>query len=117
MNGLLGNIPGLAAHQIQIPTAKLPFDHEKAVRLVSDAVGLLNSFYPAGALEWIQVNRPDIPRYLKESEAALDQSIENGDQEAFAKALDLYTERHRRAFTIYNERPPVIEVQEEMFNG
>jgi len=117
MSGLLGNIPGLAAHQIQIPTVNQPFDQEKAIRLVSDAISLLNSFYPAGAIEWIQVNRPDFSRYLKESEATLDQAVADGNQESFIKALEIYMNRHKRAFAIYNERPPVIDIQEELFRA
>jgi len=117
MNGLLGNIPGLATHQIQLPEAKPTFDRDKAARLVSETVSLLSSFYPAGALEWIQANRPDVKRYLTESESELDQAAEEGDQGRFTRALALYAKRYQRAFEIYKERPPVIDVQEEMFHG
>lgn len=110
--GLLANIPGLAAHKGTPP--RVPFDRERACRLVGDAVSLLTSMYPSGALEWIEGNRPDVHKYLREAERDLDASVESEDSTAFAKALEIYVKRHQRAFEIYNERPPVVEVQGEL---
>lgn len=112
--GLLANIPGLAAHKVAVPEAAVAFDWERAARLVGDAVSLLSSTYPAGAMEWLAVNRPDVHRYIQEAEQALDGSVEREDSAAFAKALELYIKRHQRAFELYNERPPVMEVQGEL---
>jgi len=111
--GLLANIPGLAAHAAAKPV--VTFDRERAEQLVCDTVSLLSSIYPAGALEWLQQNRPDVDRYLKESEQELDQSIKAEDPIGFAKALELYTKRYQRAFEIFNARPPVEEVQGELY--
>ncbi len=110
---LLENCPGLQAHQVEVPEAK-PFDREKAYRLVRDAVSLLGSYYPAGALEWLRENRPDVTRFLKETEAELDRAVLDGDMAAFARTLEVYTRSHQRAFRIYEERPPVVEAQGEM---
>lgn len=113
--GLLANIPGLAAHAAKVPEPAATFDRERAERLVGDAVSLLTSLYPAGALEWIEQNRPDVHRYLQDSERDLDKSVEDEDPIGFAKALELYTKRYRRAFEIFAGRPPVMEVQGELY--
>lgn len=112
MTSLSGNEPGVAAQRIQGQS----FDRDKATRLVSDAISLLNSFYPDGALEWVQINRTDIHRHLKQSEAELVESILAEDQARFARALEIYSKRHHRAFAIYNERTPLIETQGDMFH-
>lgn len=122
MSGLLSNIPGLAAHQVQVPEvtpepARSDFDREAAFRLVSDAVSLLASFYPAGALEWLRENRPDVIRYLTEAEIALDMAILAEDITQFRVVLEEYVKYHRKAFKIYEERPPVVEVQDDLFRG
>lgn len=111
MSGL-SSLPGLAAHRI-VPEPPA-FDREKAGRLVSDAISLLESLYPAGGLEWLRKNRPDVVKHLKEIEVSLDKAIEDGDLEAFTKSLDLYTKAYKKAFEIYNARPPVID-QESLF--
>jgi hypothetical protein len=113
MSGL-SSLPGLEAHRI-MPDEKRPaFNHEKAARLVSDAVSLLESLYPPGGIEWLRENRRDVISHLKEIETCLDKAIEAGDLAAFTKALDLYTRSYQKAFEVYNARPPVIE-QGSMF--
>lgn len=110
--GLLANIPGLSAHKAVVPATA--FDRERAGRLVGDAVSLLSSLYPAGTLEWLKANRPDVYRYLVESEQDLDASIDAEDPGRFAKSLEIYVKRFQKAFDIFNERPPVMEVQGEL---
>ena len=115
MAGLEDMIPGLQAHRIVPEERKPAFNHEKASRLVSDAVSLLASLYPAGALEWIAANRPDINKHLKEITANLDKAAAGDDLSAFTKALGIYVEAQKKAFGIYMARPPVIERQEGLF--
>jgi hypothetical protein len=115
MSGL-SSLPGLAAHRI-VPEEKKPaFNHEKAYRLVCDAVSLLASLYPAGALEWIKENRPDIEKCLKEYRQNLDVTSQGDDVGAFTKALGFFVEGHKKAFQVYEARPPVIERQEGLFS-
>lgn len=112
MAGLLDSIPGLAAHAVvTVPPA---FDADRAVRLVADAVSLLASMYPAGCMEWVEANRPDVYRYIREAERDLDLAVDNEDALGFAKALEVYSKRYQRAFEIYVGRPPVVEVQGEL---
>lgn len=111
----LSSLPGLEAHRI-VPEEKKPvFDHERAVRLVSDAVSLLESLYPQGGMEWLRENRRDVIDHLKAAEARLDKAAAGEELAEFTAALKHYTESYKRAFEVYNGRPPVIERQKGLF--
>ncbi len=116
MGGLADMIPGLQAHRTVPTDAAHQFDQEKASRLVFDAVSLLASLYPSGALEWIQTNRPDVFRYLKEATAEMDQTAQVDDKTALVASIERWVKMHRKAFAIYEQRPPVMERQEEIFS-
>ena len=112
---LLDAIPGLSMHQVVIPQEG--FDQEKAFKLVKDALSLLASFYPAGALEWIDGNRPDVAGYLRKTESAVNAAILAENVVDFPGALERFVEAHRRAFDLYSDRPPVVEHQDDLFQG
>lgn len=116
MAGLADMIPGLQAHRTVPLESDSQFDQEKASRLVSDAVSLLASLYPSGALEWIQTNRPDVFRYLKEATAEMDQTAQGDDKTALVASIERWVKMHRKAFTIYEQRPPVMERREGIFS-
>jgi hypothetical protein len=112
----LSSLPGLETHRI-VPEEKTPaFDNERAVRLVSDAVSLLESLYPAGGLEWLRENRRDIIDHLKAAAERLDNAAAGEKLAEFTAALKHYTESYKRAFEVYNGRPPVIERQKGLFS-
>ncbi len=90
------------------------YDFARAERLMADAVSMLTAEYPAGAVEWLQANRPDVLRMLTEVERAVDEAHERRDMPAFAEAVEKYARYYRRAFRIYAERPPVIETQGDL---
>lgn len=113
MSGLLNAIPGLARHQSTASAPVKDFDLERACRLVDDATALLTNDYPAGALEWLRQNRPDVARYLKECERDLDAVLMAEDMAQLPKVLDRYVDAHRRAFKVFEARPPVIEVDRQ----
>ena len=117
MSGLLASIPGLSAHQMTVAPAVSVFDWIKADQLRSDELSLVASFYPAGALEWLQEHRADIWQYLLESEAEIDKAVLAEDRPRFLKALDIWSKRHQKAFDIYRERPPIVERQDALFTG
>ena len=70
---------------------------------------MVNEMYPVGALEWIRAVRPDVAQLLKEYEADVNAAVLGGDQAWFVKALQVWSDAHRRAFLLYSTRPPVIE--------
>jgi len=112
---LLNAIPGLKKHQTE--TAAPAFDREKAGRLIRDALSLISSFYPEGALEWLRASRPDITAVLKECSDAIDTAVLTDNSVAFSSALERFIKLHRQAFELYAERPPVIDVQTDLFSG
>lgn len=112
---LLSAIPGLAMHQVATPALVAPaFDRERASRLMRDAISLLNSFYPAGAMEWLRLNRPDVSKELEGTMADIDAAVLVEDLPAVTATLDKFVKYHRKAFSIFEGRPPVVEVQERL---
>lgn len=115
MKGLTDMIPGLSAHRIDIPPVKPDFDQDVASRLIGDAISILSSLYPSGALEWVRVNRPDVAQHLREAADAMDAAANGTNRAALVNAIDRWVSFHKKAFEIYNCRPPVIERQGEIF--
>lgn len=116
MTGLMSAIPGLAMHKTTVPDPPPPpaFDREKADSLMREAISLLCSFYPVGAMEWLRENRPDAVKHLEESMAEIDAAVLAEDIKAVTAALERYVKFHQRAFELFEQRPPVIEVQEAL---
>lgn len=107
--GLLDAIPGLAAHQEQtVPQ----LSDDEAGRLISDAVSLISSVYPTGALEWVSEKRSDVMRHLAEAEQEVDAAAIARDRARLVKALDGWTKRYKRAFALFEDRPKVLQRQE-----
>ncbi len=108
---LLGNIPGLSRHAPVIAPPTPPgFDLERACSLMRQALSILENYYPAGAMEWLRVHRPEVVAHLKERALQVDRAVLAEDMPAVIAAVDVYREAHERAFKIYLARPPVIEV-------
>lgn len=105
------SIPGLQKFK---ETPAPLFDIDKAVKLLREGLVLVNSFYPPGAMEWLRENRPDIPKQLKADWKAIDQAINDEDMTAASVAAELCIKHHRKAFEIFEGRPPVIEVQGDL---
>lgn len=112
---LLAAIPGLSAHETSVPPPALPpFDRDKALQLLRDGVSLINSFYPTGAMEWLREHRTDVITILNADYARIEQSILAEDRTKVAVSVELLIKHHRRAFEIYEARPPVIEIQGDL---
>lgn len=117
MSGLADKIPGLTAHRIDIPQKTAPvFDQAAASLLVGDAVSIISSLYPAGALEWLRANRPDVSKHLREAADAMDVAANGTNRAALVLAIERWVEFHRKAFAIYQGRPPLIDCQEGLFS-
>ena len=106
------NIP--AVRQFQTMVAPAPFDRDRAIQVLRDGISLINSFYPAGAMEWLRDNRPDVIRQLKADFLAINSAIHEEDRLKVTVAVELCIKHHRRAFEIFAVRPPVIEVQDDL---
>jgi len=111
---LLQNIPGLSRHAPTIAPHVAPvFDLDRAFLLMRQALSLLESSYPAGAMEWLRIHRPDVITHLKERALQVDRAALAEDMPAVIAAVDLYREAHERAFKLYQARPPVIDVDQQ----
>lgn len=106
------NIP--AVRQFQAASAPQPFDRDKAFQILRDGVSMINSFYPVGAMDWLRTNRPDVVKQLKADYRNIDQAIHNEDRTAVSVSVELCIKHHRKAFEIFEARPPVIDVQGDL---
>jgi len=110
---LLSAIPGLSAHQVDIPEPVVSFDFIKADRLLAELNESVGSAYPdAGCVSWLVANQSPAFTALCAGENAVDLAYLAGDMPALEKAVDLLRRMYLKAFGLYAARPPVIEVQE-----
>jgi DNA primase len=95
---------------------KMGFDQEKMFRLVTDTRSRVQSQCPVGAMDWLAA-QTNIWKHRKAADNAVDVAFEAEDEAAVIKALDAWERYHLAAWQRYNERPPVIERQEALFDG
>ena len=113
---LLANIPGLSRHDTPAPPLPMAipptrFDRLWADRLIENALADVSGCYPAGAMEWIRVNRPDIDTFLKEASLECCQAVLAEDGPRVTQACERFVAAHRRAFQVFEAaRVPVIDV-------
>lgn len=112
---LLSAIPGLSRHETRVPPA-MPetFDRDKALRLLRDGMSMINSFYPPGAMEWLREKRPDVVKQLKADVADIEKAIMGEEISKVALSVETCIKHHRKAFEIFEARPPVMEVQGDL---
>ena len=103
-----------AVRQFQTEAVPVPFDRDKAFQLLRDGISLINSFYPAGAMEWLREHRPDVVKQLKVDFKNIEQCILDEERTKVAICVELCINHHRRAFEIFEARPPVIDVQSDL---
>lgn len=90
------------------------FDRRWADRLISNALADVDAAYQAGALEWINTNRPDVAGFLRETILEIDAAVTAEDGPRVTTAVERFVEAHKRAFRIFEARPPVIEVDPQL---
>lgn len=117
--GLRDNIPGLSRHRTgqQVQAQASEFDRPRVEKLIADAVDLLNGYYPAGALEWVRNNRPDLADTLRDKARAIDAAVVKEDLPTVRRALTVYVDAHRQAFDLFREQPPsaAVDLQRNLF--
>jgi hypothetical protein len=106
------NIP--AVRQFKTEAAPAAFDGDKASRLLRDGLSLVNSLYPAGAMEWLAANRADVCTQLKSVWKSIGAAIRAEDIKMVTEAVELWIKYMRRAIELFNGRPPVIEIQGDL---
>ena len=115
---LSDRLTGLKGHQIELPpppsVEAIPFDQAKVGRLMADATSIIESYYPAGAMDWLIANRPDVYQHLQEREKLVDEAYQAENLDEVVKLLQKYVDAHQRAFKVFEARPPVVERQTEL---
>lgn len=90
-------------------------DSRRPHDLASEAVKLISTYYPEGALEWLTNNRPDIIKYLKQAEEAVNTAILTDDGAFFPRALETYVKGHIKAFKVFTDRQSGSPEQADLF--
>jgi hypothetical protein len=115
---LADKLTGLSRHKIDLPPPPQEpvavFDRKKADQLLRSINDSLGIEYPAGCLEWLSVNRPDIWKALCEGENAVNAAYLAENLPEMEKAGDLLQRMYCKAYEVFNTRPPVIEVQADL---
>lgn len=95
--------------------AVLIFDQTKAQRMISDTSSMISTQCPSGAMNWLSTFRPDVFKQLNQAGKAVDHAYESENQPELVKRLSIWHRYHTRAFELFEARPPVIEVQDNLF--
>lgn len=115
---LLAAIPGLAAHETAVPVPPpvvVSFDNAAALRVIRAAVLEVGQAFPApDPWGWLKANRPDVIEELKVSRDAVDVAYAVQDMKQVKEKAARFVKLHLRAWELYVQRPPVIEVQERL---
>jgi hypothetical protein len=119
MGGLMAAIPGLAAHNAEIPepVIEIPeFDFERQFDILRAAVAEVCNTYPDGAWEWLAENRPEIRKALLDHWNSVDEAFETCDVVLIRPRVEAMRAAHAKAWRIYRERPPVMERQDSLLD-
>ena len=117
MSKLFSAIPGLSAHKVEIPEAVIEFDVERAEELLRQVNATIASAYPGDdCFSWL-VKQPDVWKPLCDGENDVDLAFLAQDMPTLEKAVDRLERMYLKAFNLYASRPPVVEVQEDLFSG
>lgn len=117
--GLRDAIPGLKAHDIVIAPVPLPvvvsFKNEAAFNIIRAAVLDVGGSFPAGSpWEWLKANRPDVITELRKAMYAMNEAYHAQDMAQVTAAADYFVRSHKKAWYLFECRPPVIE-QNDLF--
>jgi hypothetical protein len=93
------------------------FDAEKAFQLLRDLNNTIGAEYPAGALEWLHENRPEVIISLLDMEKQVEAAYLAENMPELKRSVDLLKRSYTKAFKLFTEQPPIIEVQTEMILG
>lgn len=115
---LLSAIPGLSAHEVSVPVAApvvVSFDNDAAMVVIRRAIEEVAMAFPApDPWGWLQDNRSDVISELKKAGNDMNVAYLAEDLEQVKVKAERFVKLHLRAWELYVQRPPVIEVQERL---
>jgi hypothetical protein len=113
--GLRDAIPGLVTHKTVVSVS---FDNEAAANAIRTAVSDVNASFPCpDAWIWLVANRPDVISELKKCGNDMNVAYQAQSLEQVSAAADRFVRAHKRAWILFEERPPIVERQEALFLG
>lgn len=86
------------------------FSIDQADNLLRDLNGTLGAEYSPGTIEWLQENRPDVIKSLHDMWNQVDAAYLTESMPELAAVTDLLKRSYLKAFDLFRQRPPVIEV-------
>ena len=120
--GLRDAIPGLKTHDTVISSVPpvtpvvVSFDAESAYAVIRNAIQEIGTAFPAGdAWGWLIANRPDVVSALKQAGNDMNVAFLEQSAEKVTACADRFIRMHKKAFRLFEERPPVIERQDDLF--
>lgn len=97
------------------PPIETVFDDAAAHEIVRQAVNTVAVAFPApDAWSWLSSNRPEIIAELKRVGKAMGTAHLSLDIELVKSAAETFAKYYLKAWGIYEQRPPVIEVQGDL---
>jgi hypothetical protein len=115
---LLAAMPGLAMHDTPVlppPSVVVSFDAAMAQDTIRRAITDVAASFPSpDPWGWLLINRPDVISHLKKTGNDMNLAYLDQNLIAVREAADLYVRSHKKAWQIYETRPPVIEVQGDL---
>jgi hypothetical protein len=115
---LLSAMPGLALHDTPrppIPPVIVVFDNAMAQQIIRQAITDVAMCFPApDPWGWLLDNRPEVISELKRVGNDMNVAYLALDMVAVSAAADVFVRFHKKAWQIYEQRPPVIEVQGDL---
>jgi hypothetical protein len=118
--GLRDAIPGLKAHEtiINPPVQVTSFNDAAALNLVRSAFSDVNSSFPSPDVwVWLRQNRPDVISELKRFGHDMNVAYQAQNMTNVKASADLFVRAHKRAWKLFEERPPIIDRQDALFDG
>jgi hypothetical protein len=121
MSDLLAAIPGLASHSLPVTAAPVVvapgYDRKAGLEAVRTMHSAIVAAYHPGSIEWLREHCPDVIQALLAQERIIDALWETDEVDGLDAALDLRERMYLKAFQLFALRPPVVEVQDDLFQG
>jgi hypothetical protein len=116
---LFSAIPGLSIHEPYVaPLVAEQYDAAAAGLLVSATYENVAASFPDPAvMNWLTTNRPDVLAEIKKGRQAIQEAHQAQDLALFRRACDRFQRLHLRAWSVYEQRPPIVETQDALFDG
>lgn len=88
--------------------AKVTFNSDRAHHLVQHSQGRIGAEFKSEGWQWLQQNRPQVIQFIKAKEDGIEAFFTAEDEQGLTWELQVLEAAYKKAWKIYEERPPVI---------